>query len=70
MLKNSQNIYDELKSTVVCHLSSWNDQIRWWRGPRPLEIFTGSIPPFWVKQKANSIVTRVKIMIRFHDEKS
>ena len=29
---------------------------------------TGSITPFWVKQKVDFIVTRVKIMIRFRDE--
>src|ERR1700677_3822402 len=38
---------------------------------RRLQLFpkiTGSITPFWVKQKVDFIVTRVKIMIRFRDE--
>ena len=31
---------------------------------------TGSITPFWVKQKVAFILTRVKIMIRFHDKQN
>jgi hypothetical protein len=31
---------------------------------------TGSITPFWVPQKVTFIVTRAKIMLKFHDEQN
>ena len=34
------------------------------------DIHTGSITPFWIKQKVDFIVTRVKIMISFRNEQN
>jgi len=70
------------KGLLVCSQHERNRSVTFLKASSDLGLFlrrgkswqttyfclTGSITPFWVKQKVDFIVTRVKIMIRFRDE--